>query len=124
VECPFPQVPAKTRAFVWERHIAIHLTQFMCPLLCTSYRQKPEINIYYTSGMLYFLKRFPYSSFRISVEIEWLKNLQFWSVLASVYLLNELDRQYIKESSQVLCPDLAPSTASRNGQKSENLLIE
>ena len=51
------KIPAKTRVFAWKRYIATHLTQFMCPLLCTNYRQKHEINyiLYYRYAI--FLKK-------------------------------------------------------------------
>ena len=51
------------------KYIATHLTQFMCPQLCTNSRQKPEINIYYTSHILNFFKKILKLSFKISVEI-------------------------------------------------------
>jgi len=50
-------MPARTRVFVWKGYTTKHLAQFMCLLLCANYRQKPEINIYYTSDMLYFFEK-------------------------------------------------------------------
>jgi len=72
MERPPPhKVPTRTRAAVWERYIAISVphTVHMPTALYKVRIKKSEINIYYTSDMLYFLKKFPKPRFRISVEM-------------------------------------------------------